>query len=117
MSIKVYGYDGCSNCRKANRWLAENGIEFESIQVRDQPPSIAELKLACDALGLKKLFNSSGMDYRSMGLKDILPTLTESVALKLMNENGNLVKRPLVITDHGVINGFNEAAWAKFFKV
>ena len=85
--------------------------------MRDQPPTIAELKLACDSLGLKKLLNTSGMDYRSMGLKDILPTLTESATLKLMSENGNLVKRPLVIADHGVTNGFNEAAWAAFFQI
>jgi arsenate reductase (glutaredoxin) len=85
--------------------------------VREQPPSVAELKLACDSLGIKKLFNSSGMDYRSMGLKDILPTLSESETLKLLSENGNLVKRPLVIADHGVMNGFNEAAWAAFFKI
>lgn len=84
--------------------------------MREQPPSIAELKLACDSLGLKKLFNSSGMDYRSMGLKDILPTLSESEALKLLSENGNLVKRPLVFTDKGVINGFKEAEWVDYFK-
>jgi arsenate reductase len=76
-----------------------------------------ELKQACVALGLKKLFNSSGMDYRSMGMKDKLPTLTESEALKLLSENGNLVKRPLVITADSAINGFKETEWADFFAL
>lgn len=113
--VKIYGYSSWSNCRKANRWLAENGIEFESIQVREQPPSVAELQQACAALGLKKLFNSSGMDYRSLGMKDVLPTLSEVDALKLLSENGNLIKRPLVITADSAINGFKEEGWAEFF--
>lgn len=80
-----------------------------------QPPSVEELKQACAALGLKKLFNSSGMDYRSLGLKDILPTLSEADALRLLSENGNLVKRPLVISANSAINGFKEEGWAEFF--
>ncbi len=114
--VRIYGYSGCSNCRKANRWLADNGIDFESIEVREQPPTIKELKLACDSLGLKKLFNSSGMDYRSLGMKEVLPTLTESEALEILSKNGNLVKRPLVFTSEGVINGFIEKEWAAFIN-
>ncbi len=76
---------------------------------------MAELEQACAVLGLKKLFNSSGMDYRSLGMKDVLPTLSEKDALKLLSENGNLVKRPLVIAKDGVINGFKEELWAEFF--
>ena len=84
--------------------------------MRKQPPSLAELELACEALGLKKLFNSSGMDYRSLGMKDVLPTLSEEEALKLLSENGNLVKRPLVITKNSAINGFKDELWADFFS-
>ncbi|MFT5633657.1 MAG: arsenate reductase [Rubritalea sp.] len=76
---------------------------------------MAELKQACAALGLKKLFNSSGMDYRSLGMKDILPTLSEVDALRLLSENGNLVKRPLVITADSALNGFKEEVWGVFF--
>jgi arsenate reductase len=76
---------------------------------------VAELKQACAALGLKKLFNSSGMDYRSLGMKDILPTLSEVDALRLLSENGNLVKRPLVITADSALNGFKEEVWGVFF--
>lgn len=76
---------------------------------------MAELEVAMAALGLKKLFNSSGMDYRSLGMKDILPALSDAEALKLLSENGNLVKRPLVVTTEGAINGFKEEAWAEFF--
>ena len=95
--------------------MADNEIEFESIQVRDQPPSIGELNQASAVLGLKRLFNSSGMDYRSLGMKEILPTLMEADALQLLSENGNLVKRPLVITEESAINGFKEADWVEFF--
>ncbi|MFT5905139.1 MAG: arsenate reductase [Cryomorphaceae bacterium] len=76
---------------------------------------MAELQQACAALGLKKLFNSSGMDYRSLGMKDVLPTLSEVDALKLLSEKGNLIKRPLVITADSAINGFKEEGWAEFF--
>jgi len=77
---------------------------------------VAEVQQACAALGLKKLFNSSGLDYRSLGIKDVLPTLTEADALQLLSENGNLVKRPLVITADSAINGFKEADWVEFFS-
>jgi len=85
--------------------------------VRKQPPSVAELEQACAALGLKKLFNSSGMDYRNLGMKDILPTLSEAEAIKMLSENGNLVKRPLVLTKEGAINGFKVDLWSDFFAV
>ena len=77
---------------------------------------MAELEQACAVLGLKKLFNSSGMDYRSLGMKDVLPTLSEAEALKLLSENGNLVKRPLVITKDSAINGFKDELWGEFFE-
>lgn len=77
---------------------------------------MVELEKACAALGLKKLFNSSGMDYRSLGMKDVLPTLSEAEAIKMLSENGNLVKRPLVITENGAINGYKEELWSDFFK-
>lgn len=83
--------------------------------MRKQPPTMEELKHACSALGLKKLFNSSGLDYRNLGMKDVLPTLSEAEALKLLSENGNLVKRPLVITKEGAINGYKEELWVEFF--
>lgn len=84
--------------------------------MRKQPPSVVELELACKNLGLKKLFNSSGVDYRNLGMKDVLPTLSESEALKILSENGNLVKRPLVLTEDGAINGFKEELWTEFFS-
>ena len=70
-----------------------------------------ELAFACDKLGLKKLFNSSGMDYRSLGMKDKLPTMTQADALKLLSENGNLVKRPLLLTKNAALVGFKVGEW------
>ncbi len=81
----------------------------------ESPPSLEELSRAADSLGLKKLLNTSGMDYRSLGLKDLLPTLTKSDVIQMLNQNGNLVKRPLVFSDAGEINGFQESAWLDFF--
>lgn len=115
MKVKIYGFSGWSNCRKANSWLAEKGIDFQSVQVRKEPPSVAELTFACEQLGLKKLFNSSGVDYRSMSLKDKLPSMSEAEALALLNSNGNLVKRPLLLSDKGAIVGFKIDEWEAFF--
>jgi len=97
--------------------LADKGIEFEAIEVRDTPPSIDDLKLALSHVGeVKKLFNSSGVDYRALGMKDKLPTLSEAQALQVLSENGNLVKRPLVISSAFSIVGFKEAEWKERFS-
>ena len=112
--IKVYIYAKCSTCRNAIQWLEENGIPHESHPIRDTPPSIKELKHALKHLGeLKKLFNTSGMDYRAMNMKEKLPSLSEAEALKLLNSNGNLVKRPLVIGKDFALAGFKADAWKK----
>ncbi|TLD69013.1 arsenate reductase family protein [Phragmitibacter flavus] len=114
--LKVYAYKGCSTCRNAIKWLEANGVEFEERAIRETPPSVAELKGMLSARGeLRALFNTSGMDYREMGMKDKLPGMSEDEALQLLAENGNLVKRPFAIDEEaGVyLNGFKEAEWEK----
>ena len=112
--IKVYIYAKCSTCRNAIQWLEENGIPHESHPIRDTPPTIKELKHGLKHLGdLKKLFNTSGMDYRAMNMKEKLPTLSEAEALKLLNSNGNLVKRPFVIGKDFALTGFKADQWQK----
>lgn len=113
--IKVYIYAKCSTCRNAIQWLEKNGIPHQSHPIRDTPPSIKELKHALKHLGgqLRKLFNTSGMDYRAMNLKEKLPTLTEAEALKLLSQNGNLVKRPIVIGKDFALAGFKADEWKK----
>lgn len=113
--LKVYAYKGCSTCKNAIKWLKEKGIEHEELAIRETPPSIVELKkmLAARKGELRALFNTSGQDYREMGLKDTLPGMSEAEALKLLSENGNLVKRPFVIDEKKdiALNGFKQPEW------
>lgn len=95
--------------------MADNGIEFESIAIRKQPPSVEELKSACDELGLKKLFSTAGQEYRKLGLKDSLATMSEADALELLSGNGNLVKRPMLFSEKGTLVGFKVDEWEQFF--
>lgn len=115
--MKLYTYQGCSTCKSAVKWLRAHGISFTEIPIRETPPSVTELTamLKANADQLRLLFNTSGMDYRALGLKDKLPSMSTADALKLLSENGNLVKRPFAIDakkDLGLV-GFKEEAWAK----
>lgn len=116
MALKVYGYKGCSTCRDALKWLGERGIAFEEKAIRETPPSVPELRAMLKARGgeMRRLFNTSGMDYRALGLKEKLPEMTEQAALELLSKNGNLVKRPFVIDQAAdvFLTGFKAAKWA-----
>ena len=113
--LKVYQYSGCSTCKNALKWLKQHAIAFEEIAIRETPPTLAELKamLAAFEGDLRRLFNTSGMDYRALGLKDKLPAMSTDETLKLLSENGNLVKRPFAIDAKGGIHlvGFKAAEW------
>jgi arsenate reductase len=113
--LTIYVYQKCSTCRDALKWLDQHQIAHEVKAIRDTPPSPDELKMAFKALGgdLRKLFNTSGMDYRALGLKDQLPTMSEVAAIDLLSKNGNLVKRPFLIGDGKVLVGFKEPDWQK----
>ncbi len=113
--LKVYAYSGCSTCKNAIKWLKGRGIAFEEVAIRETPPSVGELKgmLAANGGELRRLFNVSGMDYRSLGLKDTLPGMSVEEALEMLAGNGNLVKRPFAV-DAGKkvwLAGFKEAEW------
>jgi arsenate reductase (glutaredoxin) len=115
----IYLYDRCDTCRKAVRFLEAQGIPFRSLPIRKQPPTVAELRLMLASVGgLRRLFNTSGLDYRSMNLKERLPELTAEEALELLRARGNLVKRPfLLLPDGGGTTGFDEAEWKRLFKL
>ena len=97
------------------KWLEENEIDFREIPIREQPPSKVEMKemLAAHEGEIRKLFNTSGQDYRAMGLKDRLPELSDEEAIGLLCENGNLVKRPFLVSDRASLVGFKEDVWAE----
>jgi arsenate reductase len=111
--LTVYLYQNCSTCRNAKKWLQERGIAFEEKAIRETPPSVEELRQAEAVLGLSKLFNSSGNDYRAMGMKDRLSGMSKDEAFALLSAKGNLVKRPLVIGDGVVLAGFKPAEWQR----
>lgn len=97
--LKFYAYTGCDTCRKARKNLQARGAAFEEVAIRETPPTLAELKqmLAAYNGDIKKLFNTSGGDYRAMKLGEKLPAMNEADALALLAANGNLVKRPFMI--------------------
>src|SRR4051812_19125287 len=99
----VYTYSQCDTCRNAVKWLKENAVSFEERPIRETPPTTSELKrvLASNEGELRKLFNTSGRDYREQKLGDRIDTLTEREALELLSKNGNLVKRPFVVGKTG----------------
>ncbi len=112
--ITVYTLAQCSTCRDATRWLRAHGIEFVEKPIRETPPTFAELRtmLAHQRGELRRLFNSSGMEYRALALKDKLPAMSEAEALALLASNGSLVKRPFLIGPKVGLVGFDAARWS-----
>ena len=111
-------YPPCSTCKKAKKWLDDNGVSYTARHIKEQNPSYEELKTWYEKSGLplKKFFNTSGLAYKELGLKDKLPTMTEEAQLQLLATDGMLVKRPLVVTEDFVITGFKEAEWNEKLK-
>ena len=111
----VLVYRKCSTCQKALKWLEENNVAFEERAIKEQNPTYEELKkwYQMSGLPLKKFFNTSGLIYKDLGLKDTLPTMSEDEQLHLLATDGMLVKRPLVIGDGFVLTGFKESEWAE----
>ncbi|XDD42690.1 Spx/MgsR family RNA polymerase-binding regulatory protein [Leptospira sp. WS60.C2] len=110
--LKVYEYSGCSTCRNALKYLKSKKIEFEQLPIRESAPTVAELKKAKQYLGdIKKLFNTSGKDYREGNWKEKLATLSEDQIYRELSANGNLVKRPFVVGEGWFLVGFKEEEW------
>lgn len=106
-------YPKCSTCQRAQKWLDENGVQYTLRDIKTDNPSYEELAEWHErsALPLKKLFNTSGLLYKSMGLKDKLPAMSEDDMLRLLASDGMLVKRPLLISDGFVLVGFKQTEW------
>lgn len=108
-------YPKCTTCQKAKKWLDDNKIEYKLRNIKEDNPSFEELVAwhKMSELPLKKFFNTSGLLYRSMELKDKLPSMSEEEQLKLLATDGMLVKRPLMIGEDFVLVGFKEGEWRK----
>lgn len=106
-------YPKCTTCRRAKKWLDEHQIAYEARDIKEQNPSLEELTqwYQKSGLPLKKFFNTSGMLYKEMKLKEKLPEMSEEEQLTLLATDGMLVKRPIVVTEDQVLVGFKEAQW------
>ena len=114
----VLVYRKCSTCLKALKWLEDNNVTFTERPIKEENPTYEELKVwhQMSGLPLKKFFNTSGLIYKDLGLKDKLPTMSEEEQLQLLATNGMLVKRPLVIGEDYVLTGFKEKEWEEKMK-
>ena len=106
-------YPKCSTCQKARKWLEERGIPFEERDIKLQNPTEDELRtwFSRSGLPLKRFFNTSGLQYKALSLKDKLPGMTEDEQLALLATDGMLVKRPLIVGENLVLTGFKPAEW------
>ena len=106
-------YSRCSTCKKAQKWLDEQGIAYTQRDIKEDNPTRAELEQwhQRSGLPLKRFFNTSGLVYKNLGLKDKLPEMSEEEQLKLLATNGMLVKRPLIVDGDRVLTGFKMAEW------
>ena len=111
-------YPPCSTCKKAKAWLDANSVSYTARHIKGENPSYEELKLWYERSGLplKKFFNTSGLLYKSLNLKEKLPAMTEEEQLRLLATDGMLVKRPLVVLEDKVLTGFREVEWEKALK-
>lgn len=113
--VIVYTYKNCSTCRKAIKLLRERRMPFEEKPIRENPPTPDELRQMLEAYGgeIRRLFNTSGLEYRAQKMKDVLPSMSTEEAIALLAGNGNLVKRPFLLTGTGGAAGFDEAEWRR----
>ncbi|MFO7565292.1 MAG: arsenate reductase family protein [Enhygromyxa sp.] len=113
-TIEIFHYPKCSTCRKALKWLDEQGIAHTRVDIVEHPPSVAKLKKAMKLSGveLRKLFNTSGQSYRGGGWKDKLQSISEAEALAALAADGKLIKRPLVLGRELALVGFKPDEWA-----
>ncbi len=113
--IKVYCYSKCTTCKKALKWLDDNNVKYELIDIKENNPDEAIIRKYYEksGLALKKFFNTSGMIYRDLGLSKKLPDMTEEEQIKLLASDGMLVKRPLLVSGNLILTGFKEVEWAE----
>ena len=116
--IELICYPKCTTCQKAKKWLDDNKIEYELRDIKGDNPSLEELTAwyKVSSLPLQKFFNTSGLLYKSMELKDKLPSMSEEEQLKLLATDGMLVKRPLVVGEDFVLVGFKESEWSEVLR-
>ncbi len=111
-------YPKCTTCQKAKRFLEENGVAFKDRHIVENPPTAEELRVWIQKSGLpvKKFFNTSGLRYKALALKEKLPTMSDDEQIALLATDGMLVKRPILVSSEHVCIGFKEEAWRTLFR-
>ena len=112
--LRIYTLSNCDSCRAATKWLRARGLEFQERAIRESPPTPTELRAMLAAYDgeVRRLFNTSGRDYRDQQLGEKMPSLSAAAAIDILTSNGNLVKRPFLIGDGVALVGFNEDTWS-----
>ena len=112
-------YPKCSTCKKAKKWLETNNINFEDRHILDETPSAQELEKWIKMSGkeIKKFFNTSGLKYKGLNLKEKLPNMEDKEKIELLASDGMLIKRPLLISEDTVLIGFKESEWKEYFNI
>ena len=111
-------YPKCSTCKKAKKWLLDNNIEFTDRNIVEDTPTREELKkwIEESKKDIKNFFNTSGLKYKELNLKEKLINMTDEEKIKLLSSDGMLIKRPLVVTENKILTGFREKEWEEVFK-
>ncbi len=111
-------YPPCTTCKKAKKWLQDNALEFTARHIKEENPTAEEIDAwqSQSGLELKRFFNTSGLVYKNLGLKDKLPAMSRQEQLTLLASDGMLVKRPILVTDDTVLVGFREKDWEKLLQ-
>ncbi|MBR5121131.1 MAG: arsenate reductase family protein [Oscillospiraceae bacterium] len=116
--LKFICYPRCTTCQKAQKFLDEKGVKYELINIKEQNPTEDELKeyLRLSGLPLKRFFNTSGLLYKSLNLREKLPEMSQSEQISLLATDGMLVKRPILVTNSSVLVGFKQEEWKNLLK-
>ena len=109
--MKFFSYNKCGTCRKAKKFLDARKVSFNEIDITETPPSKSILKKAIKSKGMKKLFNTSGEQYKKLSIKDKIGSMTEAQAIELLSSNGRLVKRPIAVDGNRITVGFDEVEY------
>ena len=114
--MKFFSYNKCGTCRKAKKFLDARKVSFNEIDITETPPSKSILKKAIKSKGMKKLFNSSGEQYKKLSIKDKIGRMTEAQAIELLSSNGRLVKRPIAVDGNRITVGFDEVEYKEVWS-
>jgi arsenate reductase len=114
--MQLYSYNKCGTCRKAKKFLDAKNVSYDEINITETPPTKSVLKKAIKAKGMKKLFNTSGEQYKKLKIKDQIGTMTEAQAIDLLAGNGRLVKRPIAVAGDRITVGFDESEYKEVWS-